>query len=82
LSSATLAVSPDSVLADVAEVADVAKLTDWEPMLLVVMKLPPLCGFDAVAEFPEQEEAVVAVAALPVKSPENVPAVSVFVDGL
>ena len=70
------------MLADVAEVADVAKLTDWEPMLLVVMKLPPLCGFDAVAEFPEQEEAVVAVAAVPVRSATTVPTVRVFVDGL
>ena len=36
-------------------------------MLLLVMKVPPLCGFDAVAAFPEQEAAVVALVALVAK---------------
>ena len=48
--------------------AEFAKLTDWLPILLEVMKEPPDAGFEAVAELPEQEAAVVAlvaVAALP-----------------
>jgi hypothetical protein len=65
-----------ALVAFVAFVALVAKLTDCEPMLLLVIKVPPLAGFEAVAALPEQEAAVVAlvaVAAFPLMLIDHVP---------
>jgi hypothetical protein len=45
--------------------AELAKFTDWLPILLEVINEPPEAGLEAVAELPEQEAAVVAVDAFP-----------------
>jgi hypothetical protein len=61
----------------VALVALVAKFTDWLPILLDVINVPPDCGLVAVAALPEQDAAVVAfvavvaVAELPVHEPDE-----------